>query len=49
MTTCNCSEFSFLEHPAFRPKPSFLKREGENHLLQVFSSTTFPFHFHKCL
>ncbi|VUZ46831.1 unnamed protein product, partial [Hymenolepis diminuta] len=46
-TTCNCSELSLFEHSAlgssFRPKSSFLKREGKTHLLQVFLFTTsFP-------
>ncbi|VUZ44200.1 unnamed protein product, partial [Hymenolepis diminuta] len=47
IATYNCSELSFFQNPAlgssFRLKSSFLKPPGENHLLQVFSSTTsFP-------
>ncbi|VUZ43604.1 unnamed protein product [Hymenolepis diminuta] len=41
MATSNCSKLGFSEHPAlnssFRLKSSFLKREDERHLLQVFS------------
>ncbi|VUZ41492.1 unnamed protein product [Hymenolepis diminuta] len=47
MSICNCSELIFFGHPtlgsSFSLKSSFLKREGENHLLQVsLSTTSFP-------
>ncbi|VUZ47512.1 unnamed protein product [Hymenolepis diminuta] len=53
MLPYNCSEVSnFLTScpgSSFRLMSSFLKSPAENHLQQVFSFTTFPFYFHKCL